>query len=104
MNDAVLYFALVHHQNDQHAVARQWQKLNLTPIGLKLLIALMKASPNILSRRELERTLWDDYAPDSDALRSHLYNLRKTVDKPFDRALLHTVPGMGYRLAALDDD
>ncbi|MDT8319949.1 MAG: response regulator transcription factor [Xanthomonadales bacterium] len=83
-------------------VTREGRRLNLTPIGLKLLTALLKASPRVLSRRELERAVWGDIAPDSDALRSHLYNLRKTIDKPFDRTLLHTVSGMGYRLAERD--
>ena len=84
-------------------VTRRGRRLNLTPIGLKLLTALMKASPRVLSRRDLERAVWGDIAPDSDALRSHLYNLRKTIDKPFDRPLLHTVSGMGYRLAERDE-
>jgi DNA-binding response OmpR family regulator len=84
-------------------VRRQGQLLTLTPIGMKLLVALMKASPRVLSRRALEREAWGDIAPDSDALRSHLYNLRKSIDKPFDRPLLHNVPGMGYRLADVDN-
>jgi DNA-binding response OmpR family regulator len=37
--------------------------------------------------------------PDSDALRSHLYNLRKTIDKPFTEPLLHTIAGAGYCLS-----
>jgi DNA-binding response OmpR family regulator len=78
--------------------------LNLTPIGLKLLIELVRASPRVLSKRALERKVWGDIPPDSDALRSHLYNLRKAIDKPFKRQLLHNVPGMGYRLAGLDED
>jgi DNA-binding winged helix-turn-helix (wHTH) protein len=64
----------------------------------------MKASPKVISRRDLERAVWDDIVPDSDALRSHLYNLRKVIDKPFDQPLLHTVQGLGYRLAELDGD
>ena len=84
-------------------VRRQGQLLTLTPIGMKLLVALIKASPRVLSRRALEREAWGDIAPDSDALRSHLYNLRKSIDKPFDRPLLHNVPGMGYRLAEVDN-
>jgi DNA-binding response OmpR family regulator len=84
-------------------VRRDGQKLTITPISMKLLIALMKASPNVISRRELERAVWGDVVPDSDALRSHLYNLRKVIDKPFDKPLLHTVAGMGYRLVELDD-
>lgn len=79
-------------------VMRASERINLTPIGLKLLIALMKSSPKVMSKRQLERAVWGDIAPDSDALRSHLYNLRKAIDKPFDRPLLHNVPGLGYRL------
>ena len=85
-------------------VRRGKRPLTLTPIGLKLLETLMKASPRVVSRRNLERGVWGDVVPDSDALRSHLYNLRKVIDKPFDRSLLHNVQGMGYRLAAIDED
>jgi DNA-binding response OmpR family regulator len=84
-------------------VRRCGQLITLTPIGLKLLMALMKASPKVLSRRALEREVWGEIAPDSDALRSHLYNLRKAIDKPFDAVMLHNIPGMGYRLSQPDD-
>lgn len=79
-------------------IMRAGERVNLTPIGMKLLIALMKSSPKVMSKRQLERAVWGDIAPDSDALRSHLYNLRKAIDKPFERPLLHNVPGLGYRL------
>ena len=52
----------------------------------------------MVSRRELERQIWGDILPDSDALRSHLYNLRKGVDKPFTESLLETVQSAGYRI------
>ena len=84
-------------------VRRAGQPVTLTPIGMKLLMALMKASPRVLDRRSLEREAWGDIVPDSDALRSHLYNLRKAIDKPFDRALLQNVTGIGYRLAEPED-
>ncbi len=83
-------------------VTRNGQLLSLTPIGLKLLITLLKASPKVVSRTELERAVWGDIVPDSDALRSHMYNLRKCIDKPFEKSLLHTVAGAGYRLADTD--
>ena len=80
-------------------VTRAGQPVRLTPIGLKLLMVLMRASPRIVSRQQLEREVWGDVPPDSDTLRSHLYALRKAIDKPFDRPLLHTVASAGYRLA-----
>lgn len=85
-------------------VRRAGQSLNLTPIGLKILSALMRASPRVMSRAELERDVWGDVLPDSDTLRSHLYNLRKIVDKPFPRPLLHTLHGSGYRIVGRDDE
>ncbi|NNJ95654.1 MAG: winged helix-turn-helix transcriptional regulator, partial [Gammaproteobacteria bacterium] len=72
------------------------------PIGLRILTVLMRASPAVVSRRELERQVWGDILPDSDTLRSHLYNLRKVIDKPFDRQLLHTIQGSGYRIVDTD--
>jgi DNA-binding response OmpR family regulator len=80
-------------------VTRSGRTLVLTPIGFRLLTVLMRASPRVVSRAELERQVWGEVPPDSDALRSHLYNLRKTIDRPFDRPLLHTVSARGYRLA-----
>jgi len=86
------------------SVKRAGKLLNLTPIGFKLLKTLMKASPAVVSRQDLERKVWGDILPDSDTLRSHMYNLRKTVDKPFDTNLLKTVQGAGYQLIAGDID
>ena len=85
-------------------VTRDGQPLTLTPIGLKILTLLMQESPRVVSRRDLERDVWGDVLPDSDTLRSHLYNLRKIVDKPFSKRLLHTVQSAGYRLADVDGD
>jgi DNA-binding response OmpR family regulator len=85
-------------------VERAGRRLGLTPITLKILTVLMRATPRVVSRHDLEREVWGDVLPDSDTLRSHLYVLRKVIDKPFDRSLLHTVHGAGYRLAVDDDN
>lgn len=79
-------------------VMRDGQVLNLSPVGYKLLKILMKESPKLVSRRDIERSIWGDLPPDSDALRSHLYNLRKIIDRPFSKTLLHTVQSHGYRM------
>lgn len=82
-------------------VRRAGKELRLTPTGLHLLTILMRESPRVVSRRDIEREVWGDRLPDSDTLRSHLYNLRKIMDHPFDRPLLHTVQTAGYRIADL---
>ena len=84
------------------SVTRAGTPLKLMPIGIKLLTILMRASPRVVSRQQLEHEVWGDVLPDSDTLRSHLYALRRAIDKPFGRSLLHTLPGLGYRIA--DED
>ncbi|MCP3895837.1 MAG: winged helix-turn-helix transcriptional regulator, partial [Bacteroides sp.] len=74
------------------------KELVITPIGLKILSVLMRASPAVVSRRELERQVWGDILPDSDTLRSHLYNWRKVVYKPFDKNLILTIQGSGFKI------
>ncbi|MFK7860388.1 MAG: response regulator transcription factor [Granulosicoccus sp.] len=81
-----------------HEVKRSKSTLSLSPAGFRILHVLMKRTPNVVSRDELEHALWGDEPPASDTLRSQIYKLRKTVDKPFKQALIHTVPGMGYRV------
>jgi len=84
-------------------VKRGTQTVSLTPISLKILTVLMRASPRVVSRRDIEREVWGDILPDSDTLRSHLYTLRKAIDKPFSKPLLHTVQSSGYRICDLDE-
>ena len=63
----------------------------------------MRESPNLVTREKLEAEIWGEDTPDSDTLRSHLYNLRKLIDKPFQQNLLHTIPGIGYKLCEEKD-
>lgn len=86
------------------SVNRNGENLKLTPTGFKILTLLMRASPAVVDRRELERKVWGDILPDSDTLRSHLYNLRKVIDKPFDKQLLHTIQGRGFRIVDEEGD
>lgn len=79
-------------------VIRQGKTLHLTPTGYKILRILVRESPNIVTRESLERELWGDMIPDSDTLRSHLYQLRKIVDKPFTKQIIQTQQGVGVKL------
>lgn len=84
-------------------VSRAGQPLKLNPLGLKLLAVLMQKSPAVVRREALEEALWGDDCPDSDSLRSHIHQLRQVLDKPFAHPLLHTLHGVGYRLAEQAD-
>ena len=97
-NRELLQVGALTFDTSKFVVMRDGHSLNLSPVGYKLLEILMKDSPNLVSRKKIEQAIWGDLPPDSDALRSHLYNLRKLVDRPFSKTLLHTIPGQGYRI------
>ncbi|MDN2660108.1 MULTISPECIES: response regulator transcription factor [Neptunomonas] len=83
---------------EQGSASRAGHPLKLNALQFRLLRLLVSQAPNIVSRQRMEQTLWQDEPPDSDALRSHLYQLRQIIDKPFTYPMLETIRGMGYRL------
>jgi len=83
-------------------VTRAGRPLRLSRKQFEILRLLMRESPRIVSRESVERALWGDEVPDSDALRSHVYNLRKMIDKGFPTELIETLPGTGFRLRQPD--
>ena len=103
-NKRVLEVADLRYDLETLEVSRAGQLLKLNPIGLKLLAILMQRSPAVVRRETLEEALWGDDIPDSDSLRSHIHQLRQSIDKPFATALLHTVHGVGFRLADLNHE
>ncbi|KAB1851666.1 response regulator transcription factor [Acinetobacter tandoii] len=85
-------------------VSRAGQAIELPPIQFKLLKILMRNSPKVITKQEIMIELWGDEEPESDALRSHIYNLRKMIDKPFPQKLLHTVSGVGVKISLKSQD
>ena len=80
-------------------ITRAGQLIELPRIQFKLLKILMRNSPKVISKQEIIIELWGDEEPESDALRSHIYNLRKMIDKPFQEKLIHTISGVGLKVA-----
>lgn len=79
-------------------IFRAGKRVEISKTAFEILKILMREHPNIVTRAELEHGLWGDSPPDSDALRSHLYNLRQAIDRPFDQAVIETLSGRGYRI------
>jgi DNA-binding response OmpR family regulator len=64
----------------------------------------MRTSPAVVSREQLVELLWGEAPPASDAaLRAHVHLLRQAIDPPGVPRLLHTIHGVGYRLAGDPD-
>jgi len=83
-------------------VKRDGQLLDLSTMGFRILTILAEAYPQVVSRSALSQKLWGDEPTESDAMRSHIYQLRGVLDKPFDFPLLKTVHGVGFTLEVND--
>ncbi len=83
-------------------INRGSRAIQLPPIPMKLLETLMRQSPRVVSRSELEHAVWGDTPPDSDALRAHMHVLRCAIEAEGEPPLLRTVRGVGYQIAPAD--
>lgn len=81
-------------------IKRANQTIDLHQASIKILELLMRSSPNIVSREEMEYLLWGENPPDSNPLRTHIHEIRRKIDKPFATTMLQTHRGKGYCLVA----
>ena len=69
-----------------------------TQLGFRILSALCEAHPHAVSRSALTHALWGANPPDSDALKSHIYALRRQLALAGAPDMIVTIPQLGYRL------
>lgn len=78
-------------------VIRANQTIHLSKKEYNILEYMMLHEGEVLSRERLEEASTDfDYEGYSNVIDVYIKLLRKKVDKPFDRSLIHTVRGFGY--------
>jgi DNA-binding winged helix-turn-helix (wHTH) protein len=85
-------------------VKRDGQLLDLHTMGFRILTVLAEAYPQVVSRSALSQKLWGDEPTESDSMRSHIYQLRCVLDKPFDFPLIKTVHGVGFTLDVKNEE
>ncbi|WP_299490110.1 response regulator transcription factor [uncultured Shewanella sp.] len=93
-----IYFGDVVVDINKHEIRRKGIKLILTPTTYQILLLLIKQAPRIVKREHIIDTIWGASPPSNDVLRSHMYQLRNQLDKPFEKPMLATVPKIGFRL------
>ncbi len=80
---------------------RRGQYLELTGREFELLEYLLRHKDQVVSREMLARHVWKESAratPLDNVMDVHINRLRRKVDEPFDRKLIHTVRGVGFVL------
>jgi len=83
----------------RHEVCRGGTAVELTPTEFALLEYFMRRPGEVLTRITLVGHVWD-FAYDGDPRIVNVYvrSLRGKIDRPFRRASLETVRGLGYRI------
>lgn len=68
-----------------------------------LLEYLMRNPNRVLSRSQIGEKVWDmSFEPTSNVVDVYISALRRKLDRGFQRELIHTVKGVGYRLGVVD--
>ena len=82
-------------------VDRGGETILLQPREFRLLEYLMKNAGKVVTRTMLLENVWDyHFDPQTNVIDVHISRLRAKIDKGFDRPMLQTVRGAGYRLDA----
>jgi len=85
----------------QRIVTRAGEAVSLTPKEFSLLEYLVRNPNRVLGRSAIAEQVWDvDIGSDSNVIDVYISTLRRKVDKPFEKKLIHTVVGTGYVLSA----
>ncbi|OLS50883.1 winged helix-turn-helix domain-containing protein [Rhodovulum sulfidophilum] len=83
----------------RRSVTRAGQRIELLPREFALLEHLLRHKGRIQTRTMLLESVWDiNFDPQTNVVETHISRLRAKVDKPFDRELIATVRGAGYRI------
>ena len=81
------------------AVHRQGKEIDLQPREFQLLEFMMRHAGQSVTRTMLLEKVWEyHFDPQTNVIDVHVSRLRSKIDKGFDKAMLQTVRGAGYRL------
>ncbi len=82
-------------------VRRQGKEIDLQPREFQLLEFMMRHAGQSVTRTMLLEKVWEyHFDPQTNVIDVHISRLRSKIDKGFERPMLQTVRGAGYRLEA----
>jgi two-component system OmpR family response regulator len=83
------------------SVHRGDRRIDLLPREFQMLEFLMRRQGRVVTRTMLLEGVWDyRFDPRTNVIDVHISRLRRKIDAEGEPALIHTVRGSGYRLAA----
>ena len=87
----------------KHLVTRKGKEIYLTRKEFMLLEYLLRNNGTAVSRGMILEHVWDiNVDPFSNTVESHILNIRKKVNDKGRKNLIHTLPGIGYKISAIE--
>jgi DNA-binding response OmpR family regulator len=81
------------------SVQRGGQLVRLTALEFKLLDFLARNTGIVVSRNQILESVWDiHFDMNTNVVDVYITYLRKKIDRPHPRKLIHTIKGLGYVL------
>jgi DNA-binding response OmpR family regulator len=82
----------------KRSVERAGKPIKLTSKESALLEFLMRHPDVAIARQTIAEKVWDaQYQPTSNVIDVYISTLRRKIDREFERPLIHTIVGAGYR-------
>jgi DNA-binding response OmpR family regulator len=95
----ILRFSDVEMDLTTRKVTRSGQSITLTTKEFALLEYLMRHATRPVTRTAISEHVWDiHFDTESNVIDVYINMLRKKIDTPFEKKLIHTVVGYGYVL------
>ena len=89
---------------DKHIVKRAGDIIDLTPKEYDLLLFMLQNKEIALPKERLLKDVWGiEGGNTSNRLESYIKYLRQKVDAGYDRRLIITVRGVGYKISEISD-
>ncbi|MEC1960999.1 MULTISPECIES: two-component system response regulator YkoG [Bacillus] len=80
-------------------VRRGDKEVELTPREFDLLVYMLKHPQQVLTREQILSSVWGfDYIGDTNVVDVYIRYIRKKLDYPYEKQLIHTIRGVGYAI------
>lgn len=87
----------------KRTVTRGEQVIDVQPRELRLLEYMMQNTGRVLTRTMLLERVWDfHFDPKTNIVETHMSRLRSKIDTPYDKRLIQTIRGSGYKIDVAD--
>lgn len=97
ISNSIIQIADLSVDTSKRVVTRSGTVIELSLKEYSILEYLIRNKDVVVSKEKIEQHIWNyEYEGSSDVVKVYICHLRKKLDDPFEKKLLHTVKNAGY--------